>query len=242
MINSVLKEIKDAMPKCAECQCSPESCRTLVVNQCYNCSREKCCCSTLHRIKKNNLLRFLHYTRVLFAAALGIEILCISSAVIGENMAFYFFGYNTQGIVLGYGLGYLAAGFTTFMTILGRYDLRNTRIDTCCSILEQVSSKGFLSNVIWTFKNFGLGFSKIFHIHRQPQLKRILKTSLIILITAESACILTAETVDLIFYNYSIILSVLLAMLAGSFTVVAPEAYKKMKHDSEFSFCNRATF
>lgn len=109
-------------------------------------------------------------------------------------------------------------------------------IDSCCSVLEQVSNKGFLSNVIWTFKNFGLGFSKIFNLHRQPQLKRILKTSLGILITAESACIITAETIDLIFYNYSIFLAVPLALLAGSFTVVAPEAYKKTKHDPIFSF------
>jgi hypothetical protein len=40
-------------------------------------------------------------------------------------------------------------------------------------------------------------------------------------------CILTAETVDLIFYKYSILLSILLALLAGAFTVVAPEAYRK---------------
>jgi hypothetical protein len=57
----------------------------------------------------------------------------------------------------------------------------------------------------------------------------ILKTSVVILITAESACILTAETVDLIFYQYSILLSIPMALLAGAFTVVAPEAYRKVK-------------
>lgn len=61
--------------------------------------------------------------------------------------------------------------------------------------------------------------------------KMILKTSVIILITAESACILTAETVG-IFYNYSILLSVPLALFAGALTVVVPEAYKKVKSDS----------
>ena len=60
-------------------------------------------------------------------------------------------------------------------------------------------------------------------------MKSILKTILIILITAESVCILTAETVDLIFYKYSILLSIPLALLAGAFTVVAPEAYRKTK-------------
>jgi len=56
--------------------------------------------------------------------------------------------------------------------------------------------------------------------------KTILKTGLVILITAESACILTAETV---IYKYSILLSVPLALLAGAFTVVAPEAYRKTR-------------
>ena len=67
-------------------------------------------------------------------------------------------------------------------------------------------------------------------LYRQPNLKYIMKTSLYILITAESACILTAETVDLIFYQYSILLSIPLALLAGAFAVVAPEAYRKMRH------------
>lgn len=237
-----MKTIKNGLSKCAECECSPAICRTVILNQCDNCSRKKCCCFAIHKSSKNNLMTFLYHTKRLFAAALGIEILCISAAVIGENIALYSFGYNLQGIILGYVLGYAAAGFATIMTILGRYDIRNERIDTCCSVLEQVSSKSFLSNIIWTFKNFGLGFSKILQIDRQPQIRKILKTSLIILFTAESACILTAETIDLIFYNYSILLSIPLALLAGSFTVVAPEAYRKMKHHSTFSFRNRATF
>jgi hypothetical protein len=49
------------------------------------------------------------------------------------------------------------------------------------------------------------------------------------LITAESVCIITAETVDLAFYNYSLFLSVPLALMAGAFTVVAPEAFKKSR-------------
>jgi hypothetical protein len=71
-------------------------------------------------------------------------------------MALYFFGYHLQGIILGYIVGYAAAGFTTFMTILGRYDLGNTKIDSCCSVLEQQLNKGFLPNLITTFKNFGI--------------------------------------------------------------------------------------
>ncbi len=214
---------------CAECSCIPLICKNLAHENCGNRLREYCCCLKIHRKKQvYSILKFLYHAKTLFAVVLAIEILCISAALIGENIALYYYGYNVQGIIIGLGFGYAAAGFATFMTILGRYDTRNTRVDSCCSVLEQVSSKGFVSNVIWTFKNFGLGFSKIFHIHRQPQLKRILKTSLIILITAESACILTAETIDLIFYNYSIFLAVPLSLLVGSFTVVAPEAYKKM--------------
>jgi hypothetical protein len=50
-----------------------------------------------------------------------------------------------------------------------------------------------------TFKNFGSGLKKMKDLPKQPNLKEILKTSLVILITAETACIVTAETVDLIF-------------------------------------------
>jgi hypothetical protein len=177
---------------------------------------------------KHHVLLFFGHVRTFFAAALGIEILCISAAVIGENSALYFYGYNLQGIVFGYVMGYVAAGFATFMTILGRYNL-NTKIDSCCSVLEQQSDRGFVSNLIMTFRNFGLGISKLFSIHRQSNIKHILKTSLMILFTAETVCILTAETVDLVFYNYSLLLSIPLALLAGTFVVASQDAYKKIK-------------
>lgn len=223
------------MLRCAECQCVQNICKDITLKDCSFCTKDVCCCVEIHKHKKDNqnsVLIFLRKTRTLFAAALGIEILCVSAAVIGENSAFYFAGYNLRGIILGYLTGYAAAGFVTFIAILGRYDLRNPKIDSCCSVLEQHSSKGFLPNLTTTFRNFGLGLWKIPHLHNQPNLRQILKTSLIILVTAESACILTAETIDLIFYKHSILLSVPLALLAGSFTVVAPEAYKKMKRDS----------
>lgn len=57
-----------------------------------------------------------------------------------------------------------------------------------------------------------------------------MKSSLYILATAESACILTAETVGIVFYQYSIFLSVPLALLVGAFTVVVPQAYKMNKN------------
>jgi hypothetical protein len=198
------------------------------------CTKEKCCCITIHKLnnKQNSTLIFFYNTRTLFAAALGIEILCISAAEIGQNSALYFFGYHLRGIILGYIVGYAAAGFTTFMTILGRYDLGNTKIYSCCSVLEQQSNKGFPPNLITTFKNFGIGVSNLTSLHRQSNIKYILKTSFIILITAETACILTAETVDLIFYKQSMLLSIPLALLAGTLAVVLPEAYKKAKMSS----------
>ena len=65
---------------------------------------------------------------------------------------------------------------------------------------------------------------------------------LVILITAESACILTAETVDILFYNYSIFLSVPLALIAGAFAVVVPEAYRKSKSDNPTKFTNNSFY
>jgi hypothetical protein len=216
--------------KCSECDCVMDLCKNVDFKHCVRCTKQTCCCITIHRSnKQNSIITFFHHTRTFFAAALGIEILCILAAEIGQNTIFYFFGYHLQGIILGYIAGYAAAGFTTFMTIFGRYDLRNSKIDSCCSVLEQQSNKGFLPNLFTTFKNFGIGVSKLSTLHRQSNIKHILKTSLIILVTAETVCILTAETVDLIFYKHSVLLSIPLALLAGSIAVVLPEAYKKTK-------------
>ena len=61
-------------------------------------------------------------------------------------------------------------------------------------------------------------------------MRYILKAIIFILITAESVCILTAEIVGLILYNHSLLLSIPLALIAGAFTVVAPETFKKSRH------------
>ena len=179
---------------------------------------------------KGSIYEFFKHVKSLYAAALGIEILCITAAEIGENTGLYVLGFNHIGVPFAYAMGYLLATFTTFVTILGRYKYASEdSIDSCCSVLEQDNNKGFLPNVFATFKNFGLGLRKLEELPKQPNLREILKTSLLILVTAETACILTAETVDLIFYKHAIYLSIPLALLAGAFTVVAPEAYRKMK-------------
>jgi hypothetical protein len=171
---------------------------------------------------KRSIFEFFRHIKSLYAAALGIEIFCIAAAEMGENTGLYIVGFNHIGIPIAYAMGYCLATFTTFVTILGRYRYASgARIDSCCSVLEQDCSKGFLSNVVTTFKNFGLGMSKLKELPKQPNLREILKTSLVILVTA--------ETVDLIFYRQAFYLSIPLALLAGAFTVVAPEAYKKMK-------------
>jgi hypothetical protein len=56
---------------------------------------------------------------------------------------------------------------------------------------------------------------------------------MVILITAESACILTAETIGVIFYNYSILLGIPLVLLVGVLTVVFIEAHKKVNIKSK---------
>ena len=179
----------------------------------------------------SGLSQFLRHVKGLYAAALGIEILCISAAEIGENTGLYLFGFNLIGVPIAYAMGYALAGFTTFAAILGRYNYasNNGKIDSCCSVLEQGAGSGFIPNLKTTSKNFVIGITKLPYLHKQPNLKYVLKSSAYILVTAESACILTAETVDLIFYQYSIFLAVPLALLAGAFTVVAPEAYEKIK-------------
>jgi hypothetical protein len=167
----------------------------------------------------------------LYAVALGIEILCIAAAELGENTGLYILGFNHIGVPIAYAMGYCLATFTTFTTILGRYKYVSAgdTIDSCCSVLEQDANKNFLSNIVTTFKNFGSGIRKMKELPKQPNLKQILKTSLIVLVTAETACIITAETVDLIFYKQALYLSIPLALCAGAFTVAATEAYRKIK-------------
>jgi hypothetical protein len=231
--------------RCAECQCAPQECiqEDIGNSKCRNCTKDICCCLNIHQRLKYSLnqfgssstfsvCRFLAHVKGFYAAALGIEILCIGAAELGENTGLYMFGFNPIGILIAYVMGYALAGFTTFVTILGRYNFSSDQICSCCSVLEQDSRKGFLANLKITFKNYAVGFKKLPYLYKQPNLKMILKTSIIILITAESACILTAETVGVFFYTYSIFLSVPLALFAGALTVVVPEAYRKVKSDN----------
>ena len=236
---------------CSECKCSINNCNNEFLNnsiKCKNCINEICCCIDIHTntLRKKTLsfspnlsliqksILFFNITKKILPAALGIEILCIMAAEIGENIGLYTFGFNLFGITLAYIIGYALAGFTTFMTIIGRYTGTGLKIESCCSVLEQQSNKGFFSNMFLTFGYFAKGVKNIVYLKKEPNLKYILKTSMIILITAESACILTAETIGIVFYNYSIILAIPLALLGGALTVVFIEAHKKIKVKSQF--------
>jgi hypothetical protein len=231
---------------CAECKCSPEACSSVIWN-CKNCIKKSCCCISAHTNKFNlwNNSSFFREVsknvRRTFIAALGIEILCIICSEIGENIELSIFGFNLYGIVIAYTLGFALAGFSTFMTILGRYDFKNTEemkpIRGCCSFLEENSSKGFIFNLITTFVNFKRGFTHFIDNWNNPQIKNILKTSLIILITAESACILTAETVTILFYQYSIFLAIPLALVFGTFTLTLVESTRKTRNQSKVQDC-----
>jgi hypothetical protein len=135
----------------------------------------------------SGVTQFFRSIKGLYAAALGIEILCIAAAEIGENTGLYLFGFNLIGIPIAYAMGYALAGFTTFATILGRYNnnyygsSREKKIDSCCSVLEQGGAgSGFLSNLRITFRNFGVGIAMMPQLYKQPNLNYIMKTSLYI--------------------------------------------------------------
>jgi hypothetical protein len=198
------------------------------------------------RRKKGSLTSlFVTNVRRLLPAALGIEILCISAAEIGGNTGLYMFGYNAQGIGLSYALVYALAGFTTFAVILGRFrqdpvessqksspnrmsQNQTTTVASCdcCSILEDSNNLSFLSGLKHTLASFSRGLGRMVQFHKQRNKAQILKTSLVLLVTAESGCILTAATVDFVLYQYSLFISVPLSLAAGTMAVAAPHAFR----------------
>jgi len=56
-----------------------------------------------------------------------------------------------------------------------------------------------------------------------------MKTSLYVLVTGETVCIITAETVNLVFFRHALWLSIPLSLFAGAFAITAIEAYRKVK-------------
>lgn len=221
--------------QCAECLCVPAECRS-----CEVCSQAKCCAS-IHsatviaaaRQRPAEAVRFFGHAKGMLAAALGIEMLCIGFAELGENAGLYAFGFNPVGIAIAFAMGYGLAGVATFLTILGRSSNNKGGMcgghDGCCSLLDDPLRRGFLANLYGTLRDFARGAGRLVHVRRERNVGAVLKSSLVILVTAESACILTAETVGLLLYQYSVLVSVPLALLAGAFAIVAPQAWKKTR-------------
>lgn len=183
-----------------------------------------CCCNSIPILEKSP--SFWNQVKSTYPSAIGIIVLCILSSQIGQGISFVLFGYNDLfGIAISYALGYGLASLSTFCTIIGRYN-PNHEIGGCCSALEQGSNIGFVSNLKNTFRDCWIGIKKIPHLKELPNAKNVIKTSIYILITAESACILTAETVNLAFFRHAMWLSMPLGLLAAAFVVTVIETYK----------------
>lgn len=202
---------------CTDCKCTEES-------MCDICPTGTCCCASTPQIKKS--VFFWNQVKKSYPSAVGIIILCILSSQVGQGISFLLFGYHDIfGIIMSYALGYGLASLTTFCTILGRYSSKQG-LGACCSSIEQGSNISLVSNLKNTFRYCGIGMKMIPHLYELPNLKHIIKTSLYILVTAESACILTAETVNLAFFRQAMWLSMPLGLFAAAFVVSAIESYK----------------
>ena len=201
---------------CTDCKCTEDS-------KCTVCSTGTCCCVSTKLEKSPS---FLSQVKNSYPSAVGIIVLCILSSQLGQGISFVLFGYNDLfGIIMSYALGYGLASLTTFCTILGRYTQKHG-LGGCCSALEQGSNIGFISNLKITFQNCWIGIKNIPHLIDLPNAKDVIKTSIYILITAESACILTAETVNLAFFRHAMWLSMPLGLFAAAFVVTVIETYK----------------
>lgn len=179
------------------------------------------------RKKESYTLRFLRETKWMLAPAFGIEVLCVASAEAGGLLGLYYFGFNPFGIAMAYVLAYALAGFTTFASILGRSAGAHEEEIICgCG---HGSHGGFAANFKQTFINFAIGLRKIARLHKEPRAWKIIKASLIVLVSAESGCIIAAATVDVVLYQYSTFLSIPAALLAGTLAVASIAARNSLR-------------
>jgi hypothetical protein len=203
---------------CIDCKCTEES-------LCDVCPTGTCCsCVSTPKIKKSTF--FFNQVKKSYPSAVGIIVLCILSSQIGQGISFLLFGYHDLfGILMSYTLGYGLASLTTFCTIMGRYTSKQG-LGGCCSAIEQGSNVSLISNLKNTFRYCGIGMKRIPHLYKLPNLKYIIRTSLYVLVTAESACILTAETVNLVFFRQAMWLSMPLGLFTAALVVTMIESYK----------------
>jgi hypothetical protein len=191
--------------------------------------------------RKNSLTaRFLGQTRRILPAALGIEIICAASAETGSIIGILLFGFTTIGFITSFLLAYGVAGCTALVSIIGRiqsqrqsYSKTDERVSCGCDdVLAHGSDKGFISGLGMTFKYYKLGLQALPSLYKDPNFGSITKTSLFILITAESACIVTTATVDFFLYQYSLFLSIPLALVSGALVVALIAAFKSARKKS----------
>jgi hypothetical protein len=187
------------------------------------------------RNKNSYASQILRETKRLFPSSFGIEVLCVLSAEIGGFLGLYYFGFNPFGISMSYALAYATAGFTTFVSILGRHahgDQEEMMICGCGDI-EHDTSLGFVSGTKQTFVNFGAGLSRLRRLSNDSKSWRLVRASVLVLVSAESGCVIAAATIDLMFYQYSVFLSIPAALLAGTLTVALMAARKAIRRRKE---------
>jgi len=184
--------------------------------------------------KKDSLTsRFMRETKKLFPSAFGIEVLCVASAEIGGFLGLWHYGFNVFGIMMAYLLAYAFAGFTTFASILGRSAHAHDEEEIICGCSDMAGHNHKVgAEIKQTFVNFAIGLSMLTQLHKKTHANRIIKASLFVLISAESGCIIAAATVDIMLYQYSIFLSIPVALLAGTLTVASMAAYRSVKRGS----------
>lgn len=200
------------------------------------------------KVRKNNSFTsaFLRQTITLFPSAFGIEVLCVASAEIGGILGLWYCGFNAFGITMAYVLAYALAGFTTFASILGRSAHTNADDAFVCGCAGMASDHdhpnsktGFGAGIKQTFVNFATGLTMMTRIHRIKNARRVIRASLIILLSAESGCIIAAATVDIMLYQYSVFLSIPAALAAGTFTVALIAAYRSTKRERSLEHPSR---
>jgi hypothetical protein len=193
--------------------------------------------------------RLLGETKRMLPAAFGIEIICTASAEVGSIVGILVFGFTTIGFIMSFLLAYGVAGCTAFVSIIGRarsheqsYSKRYEQMTCGCdAVLAHGSEIGFVSAVGLTFKYFASGLRELPSLHRTPHAGRIIKLGLFILITAESACIVTTATVDFFLYKYSLFLSIPLALVSGAIVVALVAAFKSARERKPVSVSKRDT-
>jgi hypothetical protein len=192
---------------------------------------------TARAIRKRNAqtLRFLWETKRLFPSSFGLELLCVASAEIGGLLGLWYFGFNAFGIMMAYLLAYGLAGLTTFLSILGRSAYPHGVDDISCGcvgMVEHSHNLGFRKGIKQSFANLAIGLKMICGAHAARISRGVIKTSLIMLLSAESGCIVAAATVDILMYQYSIFLSIPMALIIGTLTVATMAAYRNAKTES----------